>query len=285
MEKMTENTNPLNKYFRQATVYIKLPSGLEYPDSVIEKSQSGELAIQPMTAMDEIKFKTPDALMNGQGVVDVIQSCIPQVKDAWQIKNYDLDTILIAIRIATYGETMDITYTLPNTTEQRSHTINLPAFMEDINRQKIEHSFKIDELTFQVSPLTYKDMNLVSLETFQQQRIYASLRDAKIKDEDKVKTFDESFKKMTDLTNEILLKNISRIDTGKESVVNPAHISEFLQNADAKLMTKIQENLARLRSQGSAPAVKMKASDEDIKLGAPATYEVPVTFDTANFFV
>ena len=47
----------------------------------------------------------------------------------------------------------------------------------------------------------------------------------------------------------------------------------------------LQENLARLRSQGSAPAVKMKASDEDIKLGAPATYEVPVTFDTANFFV
>ena len=282
---MTENTNPLNKYFRQATVYIKLPSGLQYPQSVIESSKTGELAIQPMTAMDEIKFKTPDAPMNGQGVVDVIQSCIPQIKDAWQIVSYDIDAVFLGIRIATYGETMDVTYTMPNTTEQRSHTINLPAFLEDINSQKIEHSFKINELTFHVEPLTYRDMNLVSLETFQQQRIYAGLRNSKITDEEKVKTFDESFKKMTDLTNEILLKNIKKIDTGSDTVDNPAHISEFLQNADAKLMSQLQEQLAKLRQQGSAPAIKMKSSEEDIKKGAPVSYEVPVTFDTANFFV
>jgi hypothetical protein len=285
MEKMTQNTNPLNKYFRQATVYIKLPSGLEYQQSVIEKSQSGELAVQPMTAMDEIKFKTPDALMNGQGVVDVIQSCIPQIKDAWQIVSYDIDAIFLAIRIATYGETMDVTYTLPNTQEKREHSINLPAFLDNINKQTIEHSFTIDKLTFHVSPLTYRDMNLVSLETFQQQKIYASLRNADINDEDKVKTFDESFKKMNDLTQEILLKNISKIDTGTETVSNPEHISEFLKNGDAKLIAEIQKNLARLRMQGSAPSVKMKSTEEDIKKGAPASYEVPVTFDTANFFV
>jgi hypothetical protein len=282
---MTENTNPLNKYFRQATVYIKLPSGLQYPANVIESSKTGELAIQPMTAMDEIKFKTPDALMNGQGVVDVIQSCIPQIKDAWQIVSYDIDAVFLGIRIATYGETMDVTYTLPSTTEQRSHTINLPAFLEDINNQKIEHSFKINELTFHVAPLTYRDMNLVSLETFQQQRIYAGLRNSTITDEEKVKTFDESFKKMTDLTSEILLKNIKKIDTGTEIVINPVHISEFLQNADAKLMSQLQEQLAKLRQQGSAPSIKMKASEEDIKKGVPVSYEVPVTFDTANFFV
>tara|TARA_Y100000114_G_scaffold156656_1_gene184629 strand:+ start:1050 stop:1907 length:858 start_codon:yes stop_codon:yes gene_type:complete len=285
MEKMTEKTNPLNKYFRQASVYIKLPSGLEYPESVVEKSESGELAVQPMTAMDEIKFKTPDALMNGQGVVDVIQSCIPQIKDAWKIVSYDIDAIFLAIRIATYGETMDITYNMPGTQDQKQHTINLPAFLDEISRQKIEHSFKIKELTFHVSPLTYRDMNLVSLETFQQQKIYASLRTSNITDEDKVKTFDESFKKMNDLTQEILLKNISRIDTGTETVSDPQYISEFLKNGDAKLISEIQKNLARLRMQGSAPSVKLKSSEDDIKKGAPASYEVPVTFDTANFFV
>ena len=282
---MTENANPLNKYFRQASVYIKLPSGLEYPESVVEKSESGELAVQPMTAMDEIKFKTPDALMNGQGVVDVIQSCIPQIKDAWKIVSYDIDAIFLAIRIATYGETMDITYNMPGTQDQKQHTINLPAFLDEISRQKIEHSFKIKELTFHVSPLTYRDMNLVSLETFQQQKIYASLRTSNITDEDKVKTFDESFKKMNDLTQEILLKNISRIDTGTETVSDPQYISEFLKNGDAKLISEIQKNLARLRMQGSAPSVKLKSSEDDIKKGAPASYEVPVTFDTANFFV
>ena len=90
-----------------------------------------------MTARDEIIFKTPDALMNGQGMVDVIQSCIPEIKDAWQISNYDLDTILIALRIATYGETMDIEFNvpgIPGIKEKVSHSLNLPALLEDIKK-------------------------------------------------------------------------------------------------------------------------------------------------------
>ena len=132
---MPENTNQLNKYFRQPAVYISLPTSGNYPPTVLEKSQTGEIGVMPMTARDEIKFKTPDALMNGQVVVDVIQSCIPQIKDAWQISNYDLDTILIAIRIATYGETMDITFNVPIVNEKSSHTVNLPALLEQIKAQ------------------------------------------------------------------------------------------------------------------------------------------------------
>ena len=85
-----------------------------------------------MTAKDEIRFKTPDALMNGEGVVEVIQSCVPQIKDAWQVKSYDLDTLLIAIRIATYGETMDFTFTVPGANEQVTHSQNLPAILDQI---------------------------------------------------------------------------------------------------------------------------------------------------------
>lgn len=285
MEKMTENTNPLQKYFRQPSVYIKLPSGLQYGTDVIEPSTTGELAVLPMTAMDEVKFKTPDALMNGQGVVDVIQSCIPQIKDAWRITSYDLDSIFLAIRIATYGETMDITYNLPVMNEKRSHTINLPAMLDAISRTVIEHKFSLNGLTFHIAPLTYKDMNMVSLETFQQSRIYTSLKNSTIADEEKVKTFDESFKKMTELGNDILIKNIRKIDTETESVTDPAQIEEFFKNADAKMMSELQKKLQKLRLQGSSPPVKFKASEEEIKKGVPASYEVPVTFDTANFFV
>ena len=135
---MTENSNPLNKYFRQPSIYVTLPSGGSYPPHVVQQSQSGEIGIQPMTAKDEIRFKTPDALMNGQGVVDVIQSCVPQIKDAWQIKSYDLDTLLIAIRIATYGETMDFNFTVPGANEQVTHSQNLPAILDQIKSTVIE---------------------------------------------------------------------------------------------------------------------------------------------------
>ena len=179
---MVENSNPLNKYFRQPALYVSLPSGTNYPPHVVAQSQTGELGVMPMTAKDEIRFKTPDALMNGQGVVDVIQSCVPQIKDAWQIKSYDLDTLLIAIRIATYGETMDFTFTVPGANEQVTHSQNLPSLLDAIKGTEIQDEFVLEDgLKFSVRPLTYKDMTTASQQTFAQQKMYASVQDSFVK--------------------------------------------------------------------------------------------------------
>ena len=56
---MPENSNPLNKYFRQPAIFVTLPSGGNYPPHILIPSQTGEIGVQPMTARDEIIFKTP----------------------------------------------------------------------------------------------------------------------------------------------------------------------------------------------------------------------------------
>ena len=284
---MVENSNPLNKYFRQPAIYVSLPTGGNYPPHIVTPSKTGEFGVMPMTAKDEIRFKTPDALMNGEGVVDVIQSCVPDLKDAWQIKAYDLDTILIAIRIATYGETMDINFTVPVANEQISHTLNLPAILDSIKSVQIKNECTLkDGLKIEVRPLTYKDITNTSLTTFQQQKLYSSVQDSKMTDEEKTKRFDESFKALTELSMGLLLRNIEKITTpdGAE-VTDPVQIKEFIDNADAGLITELQDELNELRVQGSTKPAKLKATEEQIKKGAPASYEIPVTFDTANFFV
>ena len=284
---MTENTNPLNKYFRQASIYVSLPSGTNYPTDVVAPSETGEIGVMAMTAKDEIRFKTPDALMNGQGVVEVIQSCVPSIKDAWQIKSYDLDTILIAIRIATYGETMDMNFNVPNTSETVAHSINLPALLDDISRQKVDTEFTMkDGLKIAVQPLTYKDMTSTSLQTFQQQKMYTAIQDSKLSDDDKAKRFNDAFRKLTELNASIILKNIASITMTDGTVItDPAHIKEFVDNANATVIKEIENKLTDLRGQGAVKPLKMKATEEQIKKGAPASYEVPVTFDTSNFFV
>ncbi len=284
---MTENTNPLNKYFRQPSIYVTLPSGASYPPQVVQQSQSGEIGIQPMTAKDEIRFKTPDALMNGEGVVEVIQSCVPQIKDAWQVKSYDLDTLLIAIRIATYGETMDFTFTVPGANEQVTHSQNLPALLDQIKGTTIESEITLEDgLKISIRPLTYKDMTTASQQTFQQQKMYSAVQDSKLPDDDKAKRFNESFKALTELNTSILLKNVAGITLQDGTAVNdPAQIKEFMENANAKLIKEIETKMIALRSQGAVKPLKLKATEEQIKKGAPATYEVPITFDTANFFV
>ena len=284
---MTENSNPLNKYFRQASIYVKLPSGTDYPADVVTKSETGEIGIMPMTAKDEIRFKTPDALMNGQGVVDVIQSCVPDIKDAWQIKSYDLDTILVAIRIATYGETMEINFNVPGANESVAHTVNLPAILDEIQKTTVDTSFKLkDGLKITVQPLTYRDMTSTSLQTFQQQKMYSAIQDSELPDEDKATRFNDAFKKLTELNSSILLKNMASITMTDGTVItDPAHIKEFVDNANATVIKEIETKLMDLRTQGAVKPLKLKASEEQIKKGAPASYEVPVTFDTSNFFV
>ena len=284
---MTENTNPLNKYFRQASIYVKLPSGTDYPQDVVTKSETGEIGIMPMTAKDEIRFKTPDALMNGQGVVDVMQSCVPDINDAWQIKSYDLDTILVAIRIATYGETMEINFNVPGTNENVSHTVNLPSILDQLNTTKVDSEIELkDGLKITVRPLTYKDMTSTSLQTFQQQKMYSAVQDSQLSDEDKATRFNEAFKKLTELNASILLKNIEHVTmTDGTKISDAMHIKEFIENANATLIKEIEGKLMDIRSQGAVKPLKLKATEDQIKKGAPATYEVPVTFDTSNFFV
>ena len=284
---MTENANPLNKYFRQASIYVALPSGTDYPTDVVTKSETGEIGIMPMTAKDEIRFKTPDALMNGQGVVDVIQSCVPDIKDAWQIKSYDLDTILVAIRIATYGETMEINFNVPGANESVAHTVNLPAILDQIQKTTVDTAFTLkDGLKITVQPLTYRDMTSTSLQTFQQQKMYSAIQDSELPDEDKATRFNDAFKKLTDLNASILLKNMASITMTDGTVItDAAHIKEFVDNANATVIKEIETKLMVLRTQGAVKPLKLKASEEQIKKGAPASYEVPVTFDTSNFFV
>ena len=116
--------------------------------------------------------------------------------------------------------------------------------------------------------------------------MYSAVQDSELPDEDKSKRFNESFKALTDLNSSILLKNISTITLQDGTAVSdPAQIKEFMDNANAKLIKEIETKIMVLRTQGAVKPLKLKATEEQIKKGAPATYEVPITFDTANFFV
>ena len=102
--------NPLAKHFRQPVLYIKLPSnGRWWPEGSVDIPVTGEIPVYSMTAKDEITMKTPDALMNGSSTVHVIESCCPSIHNAWKMPAIDLDSILIAIRIASYGKEMEFT--------------------------------------------------------------------------------------------------------------------------------------------------------------------------------
>ena len=282
-----ENSNPLQKYYRQPAIYIKLPSGGRYyPKEAFTPTETGEIPILPMTAKDELAFKTPDAMINGQSTVDVIKSCVPNMLDPWKMVNYDTDAVLLAIRIATYGETMDVNYRVPVTNEEQSHTINLPALLEDLGRVEI-----VDETTtstkfkIEIEPLTYKTLTKIQIARFEQQKMYGTIDNSTMTDEAKQTAFAKSFATLNMVNFSLLVDSIKSITTPEgNTVVDRAQIIEFCNNADAKTVTEIQEKLSELRVQAQIPPLRIKTTEEQIKKGVPATFEVPITFDNSNFF-
>ncbi len=284
----TVDENPLKKYYRQPAIYIKLPSlGKYYDAETFTSTETGELGVFPMTARDEMALKTPDGLINGQSTVDVIESCIPNIKNAWKVVNHDLDTILIAIRIATYGETMNVSGPVPGTTETVEHTVNLPAMLDSVTKITIKDTF-ITKSGFEVKvrPMDYKSITSTQLAAFEQQKQYAALasRDD-IDDKSKGEQFAVNFKKLTEMNFDVVRRSILELKTPDGTVVSDAsQISDFINNADRKIVEEIQKGLTENRNQAALPTIKMKSTEEQIKKGAPANYELPLTFDSANFF-
>ena len=284
---MTDNANPLNRYYRQPAIYVRLPSkGAYYDDSVFEKTATGEIPILPMTAKDEMTFKTPDALINGQATADVIKSCVPNIKDPWKIVNYDLDTVLLGIRIATYGETMDINTTVPVANEQITQSVNLPMLLDTVARVEIKDSFTTkNNFKIKIKPLTYKEITDVQVKTFNEQKSVVAVKNSGLTEEEKTARYNETYKNLNDLNYMVLGDSIVSVRTpAGEEVTDKKQIKDFINNASSAVVNEIQEGVLSLRSQAQIKPLKMQATEEQIKAGAPASYEVPLTFDNANFF-
>jgi hypothetical protein len=285
--KQPPKQNPLAQYMRQPKIFLKLPSnGAFWEDGSIKIPENGELPVYSMTAKDELMFKTPDALMNGQGIVEVIQSCIPAIKNAWCCPNIDLDAILIAIRLATYGEDLDITYTVPNTSIVEERTINLTTLLDSIySRTTWNEEVPIDDnITCYIRPLTYKHMTKTSLKTFETQRLMQVINDDNISDEQKLEVFNKSFGTMTDITVDLIAESIYVIKTPDATVEDPTFIKDYVKNADKAIFDKINARITELKDKNGLQPLVVQSTPEQIELGAPETFEVPVGFDNAAFF-
>jgi hypothetical protein len=232
-------------------------------------------------------LKVPDAVMNGQAVVDVIQHCIPNIKNAWQMPNIDLDVALIAIRLATYGEKMTTPITFGDDIELE-YTVDLRNVMDSLLASitwdpVIQVS---DDLTVFVRPMTYKQISESALKTFETQKIMQVVNNDKLEESEKLKLFKESFGKLTDITLGTVQASIFRIDSSEGSTDNQKFIAEFIENVDNNIFNKIQEHLDRLRELNTIKPIIVNVTDEMREKGFTGdTVEVPMIFDPSTFFV
>ena len=270
--------NPLSGYYRQPKIYIRLPSGGKYyPEGALDPSENGDYAVYAMTAKDELMLKTPDALLSGESTVEVIKSCVPAIKQPWMMPTIDIDSILVGIRIATYGDEMDVWANCPECKEENKYTIPLTNY---INTGKSEWKDKITtgDLTFDLEPYNYKQMTGANIKTLEEQRVFSIVNDEEMSDQEKMEKFQKSFVRLTNMTIDTIADVVTAIETPQGKTENKDQIRDFLNNCDKEVFQGLTDHLADIKGRQGIP-------DQHVKCESCAhKWDLPVTMDQANFF-
>ena len=275
---MTPN-NPLRQYFRQPAIYIKLPSsGQFYPPGTLTLTETNELPVYPMTAIDEIMYKTPDALFNGQATVNVIQSCIPNITNAWGVPAMDVDTILVAIRIASYGHEMEFGTKCPKCSAESDRALDLRTVMDAMRIPDYNQSIQSGDMEIYFRPMNYKNLNDNNQLQYENQRMLQMLPDTKFEDTEKMNALTAALKKITDITVTALAQSIATVKTPTAMVSEPEYIEDFLKNCDRNLFTQIRDHIIKLKTQAEMQPMKLVCDE------CTHEYEQSVSLDMSNFF-
>ena len=275
---MTPN-NPLRQYFRQPAIYIKLPSsGQFYPPGTLTLTETNELPVYPMTAIDDIMYKTPDALFNGQATVNVIQSCIPNITNAWGVPAMDVDTILVAIRIASYGHEMEFGTKCPKCSAESDRALDLRTVMDAMRIPDYNQSIQSGDMEIYFRPMNYKNLNDNNQLQYENQRMLQMLPDTKFEDTEKMNALTAALKKITDITVTALAQSTATVKTPTAMVSEPEYIEDFLKNCDRNLFTQIRDHIIKLKTQAEMQPMKLVCDE------CSHEYEQSVSLDMSNFF-
>jgi len=275
---MSVDNNPLKQYFRRPSIYLRLPSGGKYyAEGIVNIPASGELPVYPMTAIDEITSKTPDALYNGTAMAEIIKSCIPDIKDPWSINSIDLDAVLVAIKTASGGNDLTLTSECPACHDISDYGINLAAILTQLKSSDYDTEFVINELSIKFRPLNYKEMNEAGMSQLEAQRVFMSL-ESEENVEIKQKKTQDALKFITDLTMKILAKTIVHIKTPSAFVEDKGYILDFLQNCDKETYIAIRDYNANLKSNNEVKPLHIKCAS------CSHEYEQQFTLNTSDFF-
>ena len=274
-----QKLNPLQAWFRQPKIYMKLPSGGEfYPPGSLDKSVNDEYPVFAMTAKDELMFKTPDALLSGESTVSVIKSCIPALLDPWKMPSIDIDAALVAIRIATYGKDMEVSTKCPNCSTENDYELDLVAWLGNIATFKYETVVNCNPLLVHVRPYSYQELTKTNIKALEQQKIFAIVNNETMSDEQKLEQFGKSFVRLSELTIDIIAGCISKIETPNGTTEDTEQIKEFIHNSPRDIFDKISEHISSLKKEIEFKPVNVKCSECEHE------FEMPITMDQSNFF-
>ena len=173
---------------------------------------------------------------------------------------------------------MEIETTCPGCDEETKFGVNLMGMLSTLGVSDYNTLYDTGDLNVKFRPLTYREINDVSLKQFEIQREFSSItmiEDAKERDEKS----HAALEKITTLTLELLSSTIEYIQTPATKVTDKTFILDFLKNCDRNLFVKLRDYNASLKEAGEIKPLNMQCPQCNHE------YTQPFTLNPSDFFV
>lgn len=267
-----------NPTFRKPALYFKLPSnGKYYPEGSLDMPPNNELPIYSTTGLDEITIKTVDALFNGSAITEVIKSCVPAIKDPWEIPVIDLDPLLVTIKLASFGSSMDIETLCPKCEETSKYGLNLTSILNNLKVGDYDSELEVDGLYVKYRPLKYKDFNRFNIQEFEFQKILNSIetiQNAMVKEQKS----SDAMKASLEMYIDRMAASIEYIKTPDAIVTDKEFIKEFLFKCSIDNYESIKERYNTLKDSTQTKPLKIKC------MSCEHEYEQPIILNYCEYF-
>lgn len=253
MEKQVRQ-NPLKQYFRQFKMYTKLPSGTTYyPPNSVTFTETGEVGIMPMTGKDELILKNPDALLNGEALIEVLKSCVPAVSDPRILLSNDIDALITAIRYATYNDALETEIKCPSCQHDNLFKLDLQYSLDNMSQLDPEYVVNLPSgLSVFVKPYGFPELVRGLHAQFEQSKITRSIESESISDDERIKLFATAFKELSIVTYTLMCNSIIKIvdESNNINVTEKEFIKDFLNNIDKKSADMISDQIKEINAIG-----------------------------------
>lgn len=246
--------NPLKQYFRTFKMYMKLPSGTSYyTPNVIEFTEKGEVGVMPMTGKDELVLKNPDALLNGEALIEVLTSCVPSVKNPRALLTNDIDALITAIRYSTYNDTLETTINCPECKTENTYKLDLQYALDNMTELEPEYMVHLDTgLTVFVKPYAFPEILKALHSQFEQNKLAKAVENDAMSDDQRSQIFTKAFKEIAVSKFDLMVNGVVKVvdESNNLNVTDKKFIKEFLQNIDKKSVDRISDLIAEINKIG-----------------------------------
>lgn len=272
------NINPLLIKVKLPGKVYQLPSrGLFYETGVLASTvQNGEIQVNPMSALAEMKLRSADLLFSGKVIREVCVECVPEILKPEALLSQDVDALFAFLRQVTYGDqhTVSSIHDCKNG-KLHDYRINLSGVLTDPKNKILDHRddlYRIQLSNGQVvhaKPSTYQ-------EAMQSVHLRSELRRTEV---EQGKVDDDKLTEITVYEIAAVVKAVEvTIDEKTINVADRRQISEWIKALPRTQLDELINGVKNASTWGYDFTVKLTCKD------CNAEYSHSLELDPVNFF-